>query len=391
MAGGGDLHDPLGVSRGPKARRGISPRVAGFVAVVVLSGAAYALTTHFVTDPHRDAPAGVATIATVQPAPPPVLPTVAPAASAPPQTGTDSTEGGVTVIRPGGAPPSGAHIINVQQALGLQLTPAPDGRLVEKGRYGPLPRVSADGAKALDVYARPPLTSLPASAPRIALVVSGMGVGETLTRTAVETLPGAVTLAFAPYGDHLDASVASARAHGHEVLLQAPMETFDATTQPHMLRVGGASDAMIDDLHWLMSRFTGYVGIANFLGAKFTSDDLALRPVLRDIGSRGLLFFDDGSSTRSLAPTLAPQLGVPAIRADVTLDGDAIEEALARLEATARSKGLAVGTAVGLPRTTERLARFAQGLEARGISLVPLSAAVDKFPSSTTPVVTRMP
>ena len=282
-------------------------------------------------------------------------------------------------------------IINVPQALGLQLTPAPDARLVEKGRYGLLPRVSADGAKPLDVYARPPLTSLPANAPRLALVVGGMGIGETLTRTAVETLPGAVTLAFAPYGDRLEASVAAARAHGHEVLLQAPMETFDSTMQPHMLRVAETPESTLDDLHWLMSRFTGYVGLANFRGAKFTADEAAFRPVLRDIGARGLLFFDDGSSTRSLTTVLAPQVGVPTVRADVTLDGDAMEAALVRLEAIARSKGLAVGVAVGLPRTTERLARFAQGLEARGISLVPLSAAVDKFPSSTTPVVTRVP
>ena len=43
-----------------------------------------------------------------------------------------------------------------------------------------------------------------------------------------------------------------------------------------------------DSLHWLMGRFTGYVGVVNYLGGKFTADARALTPALAEIASRGL-------------------------------------------------------------------------------------------------------
>jgi polysaccharide deacetylase 2 family uncharacterized protein YibQ len=90
------------------------------------------------------------------------------------------------------------------------------------------------------------------------------------------------------------------------------------------------------------------------------------------------MFLDDGTVTQSVAPSLAAAAGLPAVRADVVLDAngrpDAIEAALARLETTARAKGFAIGYAAGLPGSIEAVARFAQGLEKRGVALVPLSA-----------------
>ena len=36
-----------------------------------------------------------------------------------------------------------------------------------------------------------------------------------------------------------------------------------------------------------MSRFQGYVGIANYMGARFTSTEIALAPVLKETPSAG--------------------------------------------------------------------------------------------------------
>jgi polysaccharide deacetylase 2 family uncharacterized protein YibQ len=67
-----------------------------------------------------------------------------------------------------------------------------------------------------------------------------------------------------------------------------------------------------------------------------------------------------------------------------------LETALVKLEARARDKGLAVGVASGLPSgDIDRIAHFAQSLEAKGINLVPLSAALGK--EGARPVVTREP
>ena len=292
-------------------------------------------------------------------------------------------QSGVKVIRQGEGGSPGALVIQIPNDIGIQLNPAPDRRLVERGRYGNLPRVGPDGSKPMDIYARPLMTStaLKAGAPRIALVVGGMGLNRAATQSAAERLPGDVTLGFAPYGVDLEKQVSQVRDAGHEVILQLPMESFDSgrdAVGPHALMADASGDENLDNLRWLMSRFSGYVGVSNFLGAKFTADERALAPILREAGGRGLMFFDDATSARTIAPKIAGNQALAFRSADIALDidprPDAIDAALTKLEATARQKGSAVGSASGLPATVDRIARFAKSLEARGVALVPLSA-----------------
>ncbi len=307
-------------------------------------------------------------------------------------TGQDvENSSGVRVVRQGGGEIPGALIITVPQAPVIGLAPAPDRQLIEKSIHGSLPKIAADGRKAIDVYARPVATSvkLPVTAPRIAIMIGGMGLSQTATRHAMDKLPAAITLAFAPYGAGLTAQVTAAREQGFEVMLQAPMEPFDLAGEgpgPHMLRSSHDRAELKDHLHWLMSRFPGYVGIANFLGAKFLADAKSVAPVIEEIGARGLFIFDDGSATQSLAIKIAAASATPYVQADVIIDaertGQAIEKALLRLESIAREKGLATGVAAGLPETTDRIAAFARGLERRGIALVPVSAAAVRIAPS---------
>jgi uncharacterized protein len=84
-----------------------------------------------------------------------------------------------------------------------------------------------------------------------------------------------------------------------------------------------------------MSRFTGYVVVANHLGGKFTADPKEISPILTEIAARGLGYLDDGASPRSVAPDVVATLAMPSARADLIIDAnpspEAIEAALARL------------------------------------------------------------
>ena len=295
---------------------------------------------------------------------------------------------GVKIIRAGGGAAPEALIIDVAKALNTGLPAAPDPRLIEQTPHGPIPRIGGDGARPSEVYARRPAVSsggLAQGSPRIALLIGGMGLAPRATESAIASLPGAVTLGFAPYGADLARETARAREAGHEVVLQIPMEPFDFPRDnpgPHTLLAGAGKAANIDNLIWLMSRFTGYAGVANFLGGKLTADAKALTPVLREIAARGLFYVDDGTSAQSLAMTLAPGQALSAARADVVLDStaepEAIEAALTRLEAIAHDKGVAIGVASALPPSIAIIGRFARALEARGIALIPLSAAMPR-------------
>lgn len=292
---------------------------------------------------------------------------------------------GVRVTRGGGDAPESV-IIRVPQPTD-RLAPAPDRRLVERSRHGALPKIGSDGARPAEVYARPAPPAPAKPMPRIAIVVGGMGLSQTTTSDAVTKLPDQVTLAFAPYGTEIERQVARAREGGHEVLLQVPMEPFDYPDNdpgPHTLTTSAPPAETMDRLYWVMSRFPGYIGVMNHLGGKFTANEQALLPVMRDLGGRGLVYLDDGSSARSLAPTLANAARLPASKADVVIDtrprANVIDEQLARLEVVARDKGSAIGVASALPVSVERIAQWAKTLEGRGFQLVPLSALVGKPP-----------
>lgn len=288
---------------------------------------------------------------------------------------------GVTVVRPGGtAAPSEAVVIRVPSAEAVTLAPAPDPRLVERGRHGNVPRLGEGRLRPLDVYARPDPGG---GGPRVAILVSGLGIGQAATASAITRLPPAISLAFAPYGGDLERTVARAREAGHEALLQAPMEPFDypdSDPGPQTLLTGSRPSENLDRLSWAMSRFSGFVGIVNYMGAKLTSDAAALEPVLREIAGRGLGYVDDGTSPRSLVSGLAAKAKLPAARAEIVLDAvprpDAIDRELARLEGQARSRGFALASASALPLSIDRIARWAREAEARGIRLVPVSTAL---------------
>ncbi len=266
----------------------------------------------------------------------------------------------------------------------------PKQKFLEMSPHGPIPKIAADGTRPAEAFARPvkPLPGRP-DAPRIALIVDGLGVGASATAEAIGKLPGAVTLGFVPYGSDVAALAGRARAAGHEVLLQVPMEPFDYPDNdpgPQTLLTSLAPQQNLDRLYWLMSRFQGYVGLINTMGARFTAAEPSFVPILRESAKRGLIFVDDGANPRSVAGRIAGANNVPFAQADIVLDSvptpTEIDRALGRLEMTARERTIAVGIASALPVSIEHIAKWAKAAESRGLLLVPISAAAMKAKQS---------
>jgi polysaccharide deacetylase 2 family uncharacterized protein YibQ len=262
-------------------------------------------------------------------------------------------------------------------------------RLLESSRYGMIP-VAADGLKPSAVYAggNEIIRARASTMPAIAIVVHGLGVGAAKTNDAIVKLPGAVTLAFTPYGSDPAKLVERARSQGHEVLLQVPMEPFDYPDNdpgPQTLLTSGNAEQNLDRLHWHLSRFQGYAGLANFMGSRFVATDAPMQAVVREAAKRGLAWFDDGAAPRSLAGQIAQSQAVPFAKADLTIDtvptAIEIDKALAQLETLARQRGMAVGVASALPISIDRIASWTKVLEGRGILLVPLTTAMQKSKS----------
>jgi uncharacterized protein len=262
-----------------------------------------------------------------------------------------------------------------------------DQRLLEKSRYGMIP-VIADGLKPFTAYAAEADRVKAAKMPVIAIVVGGLGVGAAKTTDAIMKLPAAVTLAFTPYGSDPGKLAERARAQRHEILLQIPMEPFDYPDNdpgPQTLLTTLGAEQNLDRMYWHLSRFQGYAGIANFMGARFVTADAVMQPIVREAAKRGLGYLDDGSAPRSVAPALAASQAMPFARADFTIDAvptsTEIDRTLAKLESLARERGTAVGVASALPISIERIGVWIKTLESRGILLVPLTTAMLKSKS----------
>jgi uncharacterized protein len=263
-----------------------------------------------------------------------------------------------------------------------------DPRLLERTRYGMIP-LATENLKPYMAYAAPADQAKVAKMPVISIVIGGLGVGAAKTVDAIMKLPGAVTLAFTPYGSDPTKLAERARAQRHEILLQVPMEPYDYPDNdpgPQTLLATLGAEQNLDRLFWHLGRLQGYAGIANFMGARFVATDAAMQPIIREAARRGLAYFDDGSAPRSVAAALAQTQGMPFARGDVTIDAvptaGEVDHALARLEDIAKERGYAVGTASALPVSIERIAAWTKGLEGRGVLLVPLTSVMLKSKSS---------
>ncbi len=270
--------------------------------------------------------------------------------------------------------------INPVSSGPLKLSHQPDPALLENSSFGKLPRISKSGKRPMDAYARPVLGQGNA---RIAIVVGGLGLSQSGSKSAIEQLPGQITLAFAPYGNSISRWMKMARKDGHELLMQVPMEPIgypEVNPGKHTLVSGIATGKNLESLHWSMARMTNYVGIMNYLGAKLQSDKTTLGPVLGEISKRGLLYLDDGSTFSSHSEAVAKAVSMPYARGSIVVDdaknAKAITDNLLALEKLARRNGKAIGIASAFPRSVSQIVLWIEQAEKRGIEIVPVSALV---------------
>lgn len=262
-----------------------------------------------------------------------------------------------------------------------QVAHLPEDSALEETASGVLPRRTDDGRRPMDIYARPYSTG---AGKRIAIVIGGLGISELGTQNAINALPPEITLAFAPASDDLERWMRIARRKGHELLVQVPMEPFNFPQNnpgPNTLRLASTGETNIERLHWAMGKMTNYTGISNYLGARFMTDEAALAPVLTEVASRGLLFFNDGSTKNATIAESARLRDVPYAQADLVIDvSQSIGDITARLEALeqlAELRGTAIGSGSALEMTVETVARWANDAKKRGYEIVGIAALAE--------------
>ncbi|GAA0642354.1 divergent polysaccharide deacetylase family protein [Brevundimonas lenta] len=289
----------------------------------------------------------------------------------------DPTQTGEAVITlPDGAVMSGnGAAVTAPRIAAQPLVAAPIAGLQQPGPDGVLPRIAPDGRVPAQAYARPFRSN---GKPRVAVVVGGLGLNAVTTRAAIERLPPEVTLSFVPYAEGLQGWIDLARAQGHEVMIEIPMEPTGYPANdpgPYTLLASADAPDITAKMNWLLGRATGYFAVTNYLGDRFATSDTGMTAFLGVLRARGVAFLDDGSMSRK--PGAWARASANRI-IDEQQSPAAIVGQLNALEALAKSRGQAMGTGFSYPVTVEAVARWTAGLDARGLQLAPASAMTQR-------------
>jgi polysaccharide deacetylase 2 family uncharacterized protein YibQ len=274
-----------------------------------------------------------------------------------------------------------APALNDPDDRGRKMAAAPDPGLTEDTSQGSLPRIGEDGRQPWQVYGRD--FNQADRRPRVAIVITDLGLSRAITNAAISRLSPSVTLAFDAQSPVTGAWLNRARQEGHEVLLETPMEPFDfprSDPGPNTLLTTLPNSDNIVRFRAALRQGTGYVGVTTLSGSRFTTAPDKLKPILDELRARGLMVFDARVAPHSALMDLARDNQVPTAvatqRFDQNLAPDAIDGALEDLAKTTLLNGRAVGIAEATPVLLDHLQAWLKTLPQRGIALAPVSAMV---------------
>lgn len=290
----------------------------------------------------------------------------------------EEPQGDIVITINGGAkatPAVAASLTPLPQPI-----PDPDPALLRSTPLGKVPRIAPDGRSAITAYARP--FDNPQSAPRVAIVVGGLGLNPGLTERAIDELPPEISLAFAPYARDLEFWTKKAREAGHEVLIELPMEGYGGNNEAlgaAALLSSRTPEENLQRLDWLMARFGGYFAATNYMGAKFSATPDALTPILKKLGEAGVAYIDDTGAARdaisgaAVASTTVNRIIPPAPDDSARR---AVRRELNALEKIAARDGAALGKTYAYAATLEEIVSWTESLEKKDLVAAPASSVL---------------
>ncbi len=263
----------------------------------------------------------------------------------------------------------------------LVLTPMDAKELIEKR---PPPRSLRLQPGEFDLppvkrFARPALFL--GDKPRIGVLVVGLGLNRGVTAAAIADLPPEISLSFSPYAADLAAWVDAAHAYGHEVLIDLPLEPRNYPQDdpgPLGLLTALNKDENLRRLGELLKETDGVAGVATQYGDRFMADSASVRPILSEIGQRGLGFVvaSPMPGVDAIAQTMADAPLIATVDRQLPQDASrqALTDEIGALLVAARRDGKAFATVPSYPLSLAALTTLAAAAKDRGMVLVPASA-----------------
>lgn len=186
----------------------------------------------------------------------------------------------------------------------------------------------------------------PPSLPRLAIIVDDFGYSLAQARRLAE-FPLPLTWAILPFLGGSEEAAKIAKDHGIPYLLHLPMQAEgDGNSGPYVIGVNMSDQEIRSATRGAINSLPGAIGVNNHRGSLATSDKRVMRALLAEVQLHGLPFVDSRTTSHSVVPSVAKELGMPVLANDIFLDHEEDEKAIAmRLETAssiARRRGYAV-------------------------------------------------
>ena len=219
--------------------------------------------------------------------------------------------------------------------------------------------------------------------PMIAIVVDDMGV-DMIRSNKMLGIPDIYTFSFLTYAPNLQSQINFAKTKGKEVMLHVPMEALNNIYDygPEVLSTKHSRSENLELLNTMLNRVSGYIGINNHMGSKFTSDLPLLSGVIEELSKKGLMFLDSKTIASTKADEIVEHIKLPYASRDIFIDDsnkiEDIKKSLISLENIAKKRGYAIAICHPRDNTIKVLQDWLPTLKEKGITSVPLSYIIDK-------------
>lgn len=262
------------------------------------------------------------------------------------------------------------------------LLPAPYEGLTEKTQAGlMLPVVGKNNLTPFEAYKKPFTRNL--TRPAIAIVLKEYGLSAALSKDALAQIPSSVSVLISPYSYDPNALQAKARANGHEVWLELPMENQNFPMEdpgPRGLLSNASLKYNLDNLEWVLGRAVGYSGVAVSSDGAFSQTQSMYQNVLSNIFGRGLGYFEMNDQEKTgFVEAFALSKNAPYAKNTLSsqFDYKSPDEIIAYLKRQAKANGKAIGVVKLTPALLESLKTKLSEAQDEGYEIVPLSALAD--------------
>ncbi|MDE2998429.1 MAG: divergent polysaccharide deacetylase family protein [Gemmatimonadota bacterium] len=218
---------------------------------------------------------------------------------------------------------------------------------------------------------------------RVAIIVVDFGYQDEALIRGFCALKQTITFSIFPGREKTAWIAEQAAAAGHGVMAYLSMEPLDYPRHdpgPNAVLMGHPPEKIRTLIRAARANLPQARGINNHMGSRLTEDPAAIRSVLKEIDRHGLFFVDSFTSPRSVAWSVAEEMGMPAGRNAMFLDRRETQESVEQsVEALAKMAGV-TGTVIGIgsarPATLAALERVLPELEKQGIEFVSAGKAV---------------